>query len=984
MDGFDFEPNENVLPNDNGMNLEIDVNENDNKLDNGGLGEGSMIDNGGGDVMLDDGNNLGDIDDDDQLPGVDDLPLFAGPDARKVHLQIKDHEIALEDNEDKIVDLKDRLKVMKEHFKNVQQELEHTNSLQGAKLNEIRTEKHLKQLTSRALGGHKIEAKRIKSELQRVQDGLNDAQNQIFESNQKLDEFKMQMNWNQEELEQWSLAAKQKEDDFLALEKYKRADDFKVKELELKQEHLTNNLYSKRTLLDNEIAETEARQAELDRVTKDFDQLHVERKEMLDRWQDIIKEMNKRDKAINAIGEKYAVAKKARIDKGKQVEIQQKRLDAQLYENNEVRLKSEQLSRIVSRQREEMMKMQKAIADFRDELESLKNELTSAAESLVVKRSLNANKRTDLEERRVVLERQRAKFQQIKQLVEEEKGSTRKAEITAKEAEKALNESEEEYNKSILKIKGLKEDLLKEQQIVFDTKKKEASMRSTIHGSKAASKNLENKLSQLDKEAARQQELLYNAEFQIQQIERKISRGMGERSDEEKRALRASIEELEANVEQVKETRKMLQGQLRKLNNELVSTRNRKEAAIVRKKELTERGAECALENRMLEDEIKEDTKVKEGQAVQNDLLRLEVRRLRDLLSAKADAVFSLENRRQQLLLSMEERKEEINVHRDMLRAELRVLDEEKHKVTMNLREKEGNVERLRSRFAAQSVGSSDGEQHSQAYYVIQAAQKREELQRHGDELDHDIRKCEREIRALQTTLDHLNARNVAYRASFQKVDMKGSDVEVLKQMQERTKVTKDMLFRKKKELQRLMTDFEEDTRRLDGLRQNCNRVEKQRNHLSRAASELEDELLNNQATLVELTNRVSRITSRHRENVAVEAGVDLATLSSGTVEEKACRAEVTKDVVQNVLYTLGQLSLEFPEVSDLLNSRIAEAGLRIPNKPPTAAGGTRSRAPGSAGAGASLRGQSHVPEPAMESVDAAPLEPRTFELPLE
>jgi hypothetical protein len=44
-------------------------------------------------------------------------------------------------------------------------------------------------------------------------------------------------------------------------------------------------------------------------------------------------------------------------------------------------------------------------------------------------------------------------------------------------------------------------------------------------------------------------------------------------------------------------------------------------------------------------------------------LLRLEVRRLRDLLSAKADSVYSLENRKQQLLLSMEERKQDIWVH---------------------------------------------------------------------------------------------------------------------------------------------------------------------------------------------------------------------------------------------------------------------------------------------------------------------------------
>ena len=39
----------------------------------------------------------------------------------------------------------------------------------------------------------------------------------------------------------------------------------------------------------------------------------------------------------------------------------------------------------------------------------------------------------------------------------------------------------------------------------------------------------------------RQQELLYNAEFQIQQIERKVARGLGERSDEEKKKLKLEI-----------------------------------------------------------------------------------------------------------------------------------------------------------------------------------------------------------------------------------------------------------------------------------------------------------------------------------------------------------------------------------------------------------------------------------------------------------
>lgn len=56
-----------------------------------------------------------------------------------------------------------------------------------------------------------------------------------------MEQHKLTMNYNQEELEQWSLAAKQKEEDDLALQKYKRQDEIKVKELNLEIEKLTVN-----------------------------------------------------------------------------------------------------------------------------------------------------------------------------------------------------------------------------------------------------------------------------------------------------------------------------------------------------------------------------------------------------------------------------------------------------------------------------------------------------------------------------------------------------------------------------------------------------------------------------------------------------------------------------------------------------------------------------------------------------------------------
>lgn len=52
----------------------------------------------------------------------------------------------------------------------------------------------------------------------------------------------------------------------------------------------------------------------------------------------------------------------------------------------------------------------------------------------------------------------------------------------------------------------------------------------------------------------------------------------------------------------------------------------------------------------------------KEELMVSNDVMRLEVKRLRDVLNGAADDMFSLENRRQQLTMSMTERKAEIKV----------------------------------------------------------------------------------------------------------------------------------------------------------------------------------------------------------------------------------------------------------------------------------------------------------------------------------
>lgn len=78
----------------------------------------------------------------------------------------------------------------------------------------------MRQINERQSGRLRNEIKRLDQVSADQQDRLNNIQNMIFKANEKMDQFKLEMNWNQEELEQWALATRQKEEDHLTLEKY--------------------------------------------------------------------------------------------------------------------------------------------------------------------------------------------------------------------------------------------------------------------------------------------------------------------------------------------------------------------------------------------------------------------------------------------------------------------------------------------------------------------------------------------------------------------------------------------------------------------------------------------------------------------------------------------------------------------------------------------------------------------------------------------
>jgi len=80
--------------------------------------------------------------------------------------------------------------------------------------------------------------------------------------------------------------------------------------------------------------------------------------------------------------------------------------------------------------------------------------------------------------------------------------------------------------------------------------------------------------------------------------------------------------------------------------------------------------------------------------------MKLQLKRIRDRLNDKADQVYDLEHRKLQLETAMKERRHEIDIHTEMLTAQLKAGNEEKSQISLELHERIAKIDKLRKRLA--------------------------------------------------------------------------------------------------------------------------------------------------------------------------------------------------------------------------------------------------------------------------------------------
>mmetsp|Transcript_34211 Transcript_34211/g.88356 ORF Transcript_34211/g.88356 Transcript_34211/m.88356 type:complete len:922 (-) Transcript_34211:296-3061(-) len=852
-------------------------------------------------------------------------PAAIDEEIRRYDHDIKSKEVRLKQVAEDISENAERVTVMQEHLKNVQQEILHTQQLCDAKGKEIHTENHLLQLADREAGRYRQELEQLEKQSIEIQDKLNTVQNSIFRGNEKMDHYKVQMNLNQEEIEQWALAAKQKEEDSMALEKYRKADDAKLKDLNLAIEKLAKEVQRKKHELESEITETQAAQIELDKTAEDFRSTHKDRQELVRQWEETIDAMHRRDEEIRAAGEKYSQNKEKQRGIEETLNEKKEFLESEVANNKEVEQKIKLVERTVQKKRLDLVASQKAADDLRDEVDVVRNTLNKVASDLNQGRAEVINIRRAVEGKKDRLEKAEKRHAETVRKLETEYKATDDLEKHSKLVEQMQKQEELRMKQMDKRLEELKEEMFKKSQDLFKLRQEEANYIAEISGAQTASKNLQAKIQALDAESLKQQELIYNADFQIQQMERRVARAQGERSMEERKILNAKIEELTGNLEEQVAQHTMLVQQIKRLEDDLRAARRTVTSHEAEKEKLTSRIAELNLENSTVAQTLKSAIKKKEDTMVAHDLLKLEVKNLRDVLNYRADEVFSLENRKQQLQMSMDEREKEISMHKDVLSAELRLAEEERHRAAMELKDRSLRVDTLEKKYEVMVGRGGDGEEeHMPAYYVVKRAQEREELQREGDVLDQKIRKAEREIKALENTLGKLKTKNTSFRESFHKASVGSTEWKEKKELEKKKEAAMD----RRKYLRRMKESIEQDVTTMSSRLSN---LSKEHRSLEEHVAQVEVKYNNMQKDtngMYEKIDRAEKQVQRLSRELHREKGGDAAPM------EKDFELTERKYSNRAALHALAEVTSQFPGIGDEVQTLLTEHGLKIPSRP--------------------------------------------------
>lgn len=872
------------------------------------------------------------------------LPDFANDENRQLHAINKQKGAQYEALDNDCKDLEERHKVLKDHLHNVLLEVKSVEQLVIEKEKQAEEEKHLQQLAERERGKIRVDYEKAEKEMEDVQSKWSILQGKIQIAQNRVDNYKEEMQINQKQLEQWQAAAKQKEEDFQVIKQYEKDDQGKIKGLIMQKEKCAILVDEKKAELEQEITTTKSLQIELDETAGFFRKIHEERARLLAQWEEALKQVRAMDERIETAqtsydsrrgeGDKHRVVIAEDLknfdlaeSRNKQIERQLVMLDHQVGQKQQiVKTETEQLlefREVVATQRQKLDKCESDIRAYTEHIQDYQNKIAKE----------NARKddlRQRLGETQDAFDLQKDYTKDITQQTDIMNEFYKKEEAKIKELDKSIDEE--------------KKRIYLLSQEVFQLRKDEKTIIAEIEGSQSRSKNLQLRINELDKETQKQLELLYNANFQIQQMENKISKIKGDEIIDNRAEYEEKIKELEELLEGKTVSLKNLDLALHRLDLEMRQGQRIKEKLTKDNEDLSAKLNDINVDQASLDKSVAKVQRQKEEAVVQLNMLRLRVEKLTAQYELKCDEVIQLENRREQLSLSLQERMAELEQQIASMRVQVKVEQEARHQAIVELADRKKRSEGLEAKYniimksynlISDEPGKGDAmsnPENFQANFIITFASEREQIIRRGDEVEEEVKAAIKQLRMLEKQMQKLNIQTDAYKKGFQVDD---PELEAKKKsLEDQLRVALERLNSKK--AQALQAQEEKDimdrtyNQKQDAISSMQNEINKMQPLIERFRSENDE--------LREKMKRANIAMKKARDNVRKEDNVSMDSKYPASVYEMNVELSMHKQKINNLVIELTKLSDGNREIETKLDLALSQMGLHMQHsiRPPS------------------------------------------------